>query len=52
MALSSRNVKKYKFLISKDVLPEKGLLQKATTTKRFEYSQGVELKKQTDIVGK
>ena len=33
---------------SKDVLPEKGLLEKAATIKRFEYSPlGKELKAQT-----
>ena len=36
-ALSSVNVSKYEFLTSKDVLPEKDLLEKATATKRFEY---------------
>ena len=37
----------------KDVLPEKGLLEKAATIKRFEYSPlGNELKKQTDIAKK
>ena len=36
-----------------DVLPEKGLLQKAATIKSFEYSPfGCELKRQTDIVEK
>ena len=52
-ALSSGNVSKYKFLIGKDVLPEKDLLERATTIKRFEYSPlGWELKKQTDIAEK
>ena len=52
-ALSSRNVCKYDFLTSKDVLPEKGLLEKAATFKRFEYSLlGKELKAQTDIAKK
>ena len=37
-ALSSRNVSKYEFLTSKDVLPEKDLLEKAAKMKRFEYS--------------
>ena len=37
-ALSSVNVAKYEFLTSEDVLPEKGLLEKAATIKRFEYS--------------
>ena len=36
--LSSGNVSKYEFLTSKDVLPEKDLLGKAATMKRFEYS--------------
>ena len=36
-----------------DVLPEKGLLQKAATIKSFEYSPfGCKLKRQTDIVEK
>ena len=36
-------------LTGKDVLPEKDLLEKATTMKRFEYSLlGKELKAQTD----
>ena len=44
-ALSSGNVSEYKFLTGKDVLPEKELLEKATTIKRFEYSPlGKELK--------
>ena len=34
-ALSSENNGKYEFLTSKDVLPEKGLLEKAATVKRF-----------------
>ena len=34
-ALSSGNVGKYEFLIAKDVLPEKDLLQKAATIKRL-----------------
>ena len=38
MALSSGNVGKYEFLTSEYVLPEKGLLEKAATIKRFEYS--------------
>ena len=36
--LSSGNVSKYKFSTGKDVLPEKYLLEKAATTKRFEHS--------------
>ena len=52
-ALSSRNVCKYDFLTSKDVLSEKGLLEKAATFKRFEYSLlDKELKAQTDIAKK
>ena len=35
-ALSSRIVGKYEFLTGKDVLPEKDLLEKAATIKRFE----------------
>ena len=37
-ALSSGNISKIEFLTSKDVLPEKNLLEKAATMKRFEYS--------------
>ena len=49
-ALSSGNVGKHEFLTNDDVLPEKGLLEKAASMKRFEYSPlGNELKKQTDI---
>ena len=52
-ALSSGNVSKYEFLTGRDVLPEQDLLEKAATTKRFEYSPlGKELKAQTDIVKK
>ena len=48
--LLSRNVGKYEFLTGKDVLPEKDLLEKAVTIKRFEYLPlGSELKTQTDI---
>ena len=38
LALSSGNVGIYEFLTSEDVLPEKELLEKAATIKRFEYS--------------
>ena len=49
-ALSPGNVSKYEFLIGKDVLSEKDLLQKAATMKRLEYSPlGKELKKQTNV---
>ena len=37
-ALSSGNVSKYEFLTGRDVLPEKDLLKKVATMKRFEYS--------------
>ena len=37
--LSSETVSKYEFLTGKDVLPEKNLLEKVITVKRFEYSQ-------------
>ena len=51
MALSSGNVCEYDFLTSEFVLPEKDLLEKAATIKRFDYAPlGSELKKQTDIV--
>ena len=52
-ALSSRNVSKYEFLTGKDVLPEKDLLKKVATMKRFDYSPlGKELKAQTDFAKK
>ena len=48
-AFLSRNVSKYEFLTGKDVLPQKDLLEKAATMKRFEYSPLVkELKTQTE----
>ena len=50
---SSGNVSKYEFLTGNDVLPEKDLLEKAATVKRFEYLLlGKELKAQTDIAKK
>ena len=50
-ALSSGNVGK--FLTVEDVLPEKGLFEKAATIKRFEISPfGSELKRQNGIVRK
>ena len=49
-ALSSGKVSKYEFLIGKDVLAVKVLLEKASSMKGFEYSLlGKELKAQTDI---
>ena len=52
-ALLSENVSIYEFLTGKVVLPEKDLLEKAATMKRFEYLLlGSELKKQTDIAEK
>ena len=49
-ALSSGNVSKYEFLTEKGVLPEKDLLEKAATRKRFKYSPLCEeLKKQTSV---
>ena len=45
-ALLSGNVSKYQFLTGKDVLPEKDMLEKAATVKRFEFSTlGSELEK-------
>ena len=38
LALPSGNVSKYEFLTTKDVLPEKDLLEKAATMIKFEYS--------------
>ena len=50
MALSSKNVSEYEFLINKDVLSEKELLEKAAIIKRFEYSSlGKELKAQNGV---
>ena len=37
LALPSRNVGKYEFLIGEGVLPNKGLLEKAAIIKRFQY---------------
>ena len=52
-ALSSVNVSKYEFLIGKDVLPEKDLLEKAATMKRYKYSAlDKKLKAQTGIAKK
>ena len=50
-ALSSGYVGQYEFSTAgEDVLPEKDLLEKAATIKRFEYLMlGSELKKQTEI---
>lgn len=46
----NRKCWKYDFLIAKDVLPEKNLLERAAITKIFEYSPlGREVEKQTDI---
>ena len=36
-ALSSGNVSKYDFMTGKDFWPERGLLEKVATMKRFEY---------------
>ena len=52
-ALSSGNISKYKFLTGKDVLPERNLLEKDATLKRFEFSLlGKTLKAQTDSAKK
>ena len=52
-ASPSGNVSKYEFLTGKDILPEKDLLEKAATIKRFEYSLlGKELEKQTSVAEK
>ena len=46
-------VSKYMLLTGKDVLPEKYLLEKTATTKRFEYwPLGKELRAQTNIAEK
>ena len=52
-ALSSGNVSNYDFLTVQDVLPEKDLLEKAVTKKRFEYSLlGKKLKQCTSATDK
>ena len=52
-ALSSGNISKYGFLVSKDVLSEKDLLEKTAELKRFEYSLlGKQLKAQTETLSK
>ena len=52
-AFSSENVSKCELLTGKDVLPEKDLLEKAATMKKYEYSPlGKKLKAQTDIAKK
>ena len=52
-ALSTGNASKYESLTGKYILPEKGLLEKAATIERFEYSfLGKELKAQTGIAKK
>ena len=49
-ALSSGNVIKYEFLIGKDVLLEKDLLEEVAALKRSEYLPlGKELKRQTSV---
>ena len=51
--LSLGNVSKSEFLIGKDVLPVKNLLEKAARMKRFQYSPlGKDVKGQTDIAKK
>ena len=51
--LSLINVSGYEFLTGKDFVPEKDLLEKAATMKRFEYSSlGKKLKAQNDIAKK
>ena len=48
--ISSGNGHKHEFLTGEDVFPEKVLLEKAATIKRFEYSPlGSELKRKSDI---
>ena len=52
-ALSSRNDSKYEFLISKDVLPEKDLLENVAAIRKFKYTPlGKEFKKQTSVAKK
>ena len=53
LALSLGNISKYGFLVGKDVLSEKDLLEKAAELKRFEYSLlGKQLKSQTETLPK
>ena len=53
LALSSGSISKYEFLVGRDALPEKDLIRKAATIKRFEYSPlGKELKAKIDIAKK
>ena len=48
--LSLKNLGTYKSLMGENVLPEKALLGKAATMKKFDYlPSDSELKKQTDI---
>ena len=48
--LPSGNISKYEFLIDKDVLPKKDLLENTVAIKRFEYFLLVkELKKKTSV---
>ena len=48
-----RNISKYNFLTSKDVSPQKDMLEKAAALKRFKYLPlGSELKKQTSVAEK
>ena len=52
-ALSSVNVSEYECLTGKDVLPQKNMLEKVATMKRFEYSfLDKKLKTETDIAKK
>ena len=52
-ASSSGNVSKHEFLTGRDVLTEKGLLEKVAALKRFEYLPlGKELKVQTSAAEK
>ena len=52
-ALTPGNIDKYEFLTGQEILPEKGVLKKAATIKKFEcLTLGSELKKQADIAKK
>ena len=52
-ALTPGNIDKYEFLKGQEILPEKGVLKKAATIKKFEcLTLGSEVKKQADIAKK
>ena len=49
--MSSGNVSKYEFSTGEDAFTEKDLIEKAATTKRFEYSSlGTAFERQADVI--